>query len=129
MTDFLPILRYWQKALSLQDWEVVFRVNDSRDFADDKDGHISAQWEKKRALLEIRDPALPPRDFERNFFVSEAFDAEVAIVHELLHLHLQGLSRCAQDSLEEVASSFEEQACQKIAEALVMERYKKEEPD
>lgn len=75
-------LRYWQKLLSLQDWEIVVRIC-APDDMDNKEvqGEVEYQAHKKAAVVRLLDP----RDYPPN--PSWPQDMERTLVHELVHLH------------------------------------------
>lgn len=104
-------LAYWQRVLRLQDWDIVL------DFADQRDmpsmthrGSLEAQWNYRRALIKIADPATTR--FE-NLAFHQRFgsdDAEHTLVHELVHLILPS---------DGVPEDAEEYAVESLTKALL----------
>ncbi len=88
------LLTYWQKALRLQDWRI--RVTRSRDL--DAYAKIAADTSLgKVAVIKIRQPILP----EAREKTPVCIDEEVAITHELLHLHSRSFDHHVQDDLKD----------------------------
>lgn len=103
--------RAWQEVLRLQDWNVDIVIARYHGF--EKPGSIG-QIDSDENIKEARLRLLDPRDNKPEW--SETFcDLEVAIVHELLHLHMEPFS---QREVEAKAIA-EEQAVDLIAWALV----------
>jgi len=101
------IVAYWQKALSLLDWEIKVRVVDETA----KDGYASVRphWEWKQATVFLVD-----MDWNGHFHT----DAEHSLIHELLHLHTIPIRRSLDDK-EATQCEPEELAINTIAKAFL----------
>jgi hypothetical protein len=108
-------LAYWQKRLRLQDWiveAVVARYSD----LDQAVARVTVHANKREAYIRLLCPEdLLPLD---SINKASTLDWELALVHELLHLHLWdlGSSTYEKGSPKDLA---EERAIDQISHALV----------
>jgi len=102
-------IRYWQRVLRLQDWEVDFDIN--RFYEMNIANRAEVHWDlnHKMARIDIR----PPADVVPSSRKYTKYDA--IIVHELLHLHFAPLDKWPKGSTENILL---EQAIEAIAQAL-----------
>lgn len=100
-------LRYWQRLLRLQDWDIELRVV-RRHELDDAYGRCSTWSAVGRAKIRLLDP----QDFEPTIDPRDR-DIKVTLVHELLHLRIPA------DQADGSSSLGQEQAVERIAQALV----------
>lgn len=102
----------WQKVLKLQDWIISVFVFRERDFSDPgRAAEIIMQLPKRMATIRILDPL----DYPSNLV--ELQDMELALVHELLHLHFLPLRE--NGDIEGLHHVMEEQAIEAISRGLV----------
>ena len=74
----------WIHRLRLLDWDVKWRIVRKDELGDDHSGRCDSVLMKKMASIRI----LHPDDASTEWV--EQYDLELTIVHELLHLHLDG---------------------------------------
>lgn len=99
----LEYLKYWQKRLRLQDWDIRIEVdNDIENCSGQVTKSLDYQWAK----ILIKDPTKLPED---RYLVE---DLEVTIVHELLHIRMAYITG-------KKANHHEEMAIETIAQNLV----------
>lgn len=101
------VLKVWQKALHLLDWEVKIRMVRARE-NDNNQGQVAFNLNKRQALITVMNPL----DYDNPEFPQ---DIERTIVHELIHLHLAPLNT-PPDGPMWIA---EEQAINALADAFV----------
>ncbi len=104
----------WQRRLRLMDWRVAVRLADSEDL--ETYGECKTHRDDKLALVRIQRPESVDQSsgWFKNF--PETYDTETVLVHELLHIHLDGLMNQEADDAERAA---QENAINFISEALV----------
>lgn len=102
---------YWQNRLRLQHWDILLSIVRKGDLAiPDSSGVCRRTISLALANIDLIDPI----DFPKN---QQAYDMEVVLVHELLHLHFAPIDNCKPaDDLETI---FLERAVDHIARALV----------
>lgn len=101
---------YWQRALRLQDWNVSLRFVTSEDIGSDTYADVEITPQKKYASVRMCLPdQWPTRGHQES--------PEVALVHELLHLHLDAWK--TQSAVEE---NQKEAVIDAIARAIVRDR-------
>jgi len=108
--DLADLCALWQKRLRLQDWDVAVRFAPWHELKGGTRGG-QVQWirEKRAAFIDVARPG----ETEPNSVWP--YDLEITLVHELLHLHTQGLGTRAGSPEEEA----EEQAVHALSCALV----------
>ena len=74
------LLDFWQRELRLQDWDIVVKLKPLSEMPDCR-GETKYQLLKKQAIICLLDPN--EGDGNTDF----PYDAEITLVHELLHLH------------------------------------------
>ncbi len=74
-------LKYWQKILRLQDWDVSIRYNSAVDMAENNQGQIYLDCASRRAMINI----LQPNEY-RTPIDKWKQDIDNTIIHELLHI-------------------------------------------
>jgi len=109
------LCRYWQMVLKLQDWNIDVELCSTRDLERLKEG--------QRTAFNTVYPSLH-KSFIRIKELEERYnedgleeDMEVDLVHELLHLHFDGLY--CDEKREIAAEVVHERALNAVAEALV----------
>jgi hypothetical protein len=110
------LLHYWKKILRIQDWDVEVRIVRAVEFhLADSAGECHTFALKRRAIIHL----LHQDDWKlgnKGIFARPP-DHEYTLVHELLHIVLNGFTRdIKKESPEDVAH---EQAIDAIAEALL----------
>ena len=107
---------YWQNILRLRDWKIAVKYADSSDEVDNNAGQCLAHQHTKTAVIKLIKPEAfnPTSPFSQAF--PENLDEETTLVHEMLHIHFDGLF--IEDD-HEVREEREEQAIEFVAEALV----------
>ncbi len=111
-------LTYWRQVLRLRDWKIAAKFVESSDDIDDSNsGSCHVHQHTKAAIIKL----LKPEAYNMTSSFSQAFpentDQEVTLVHELLHIHFDGLF--VEEDDNEIREEREEQAIELIAEALV----------
>lgn len=75
----------WQKRLRLQDWEIRLQIARQHELGDGTLGDCDAAKFKRQALIRVLHPDdVAGQGFR---FDGEAWNWELTLVHELLHLH------------------------------------------
>ena len=92
-------LKFWQKRLGLEDWEICLQV--VRQSALDKNtwGNAEWDWDRKFAVINVLDPQdynLKGNELRR--------DMECTIVHELVHIQVAPLEAKDSEVREEVVN-------------------------
>ena len=107
-------LKYWQKELRLQDWDVSLQMLRSRDMSvDDALGECHTFSDQKKAAIRILDPI----DYEEvDEGMVRCLDHEYVLVHELCHLYFA--TKAIYDCQKAVADDLE-LAVHLFAETLV----------
>lgn len=83
------VFSYWVHALRLADWDLTLIPNvRSCNLGDRVAGDIDVLLTKKVAVIRLLDPEQYPTD-------CAAFDIELTVVHELLHIHFAALQEIA----------------------------------
>lgn len=100
---------HWQERLRLQDWDVTICTRRHWELKE-VCAQVTLVLNKKAALISILDP----NDYQPDEFSVDGI--ERAIVHELLHLHLEPLAPEDREGLQWTAL---EQAINAISHALV----------
>jgi hypothetical protein len=102
------LLAKWAKILRLQDWHITIRYCRRFEFPteDVKGGDISMLLAKRDASIRILDPI----DYAPTYL--PPIDTELTVVHELVHVHIEGFYR----DYDSVAM---EQAVHALSSALV----------
>lgn len=109
-------LAYWQKTLRLQDWDITVRIV-RRDEMPNSGAAGAAAWDTYRTATIY---LVNPTDFEEDW--SERMrDMEDTLVHEMLHLHLDGCRIHSKDAEGNLTASgiAEERAIDTLTGALV----------
>lgn len=104
-----PALAYWQRRLRLQDWMVEVKIVRKPDLGDGHDAEVAYNLQQKYATVSLMDPI----DFHAPTMLP--YHPEVALVHELLHLHFAAFD-AKPNTPEQTA---QEQAINCLAGALV----------
>ena len=79
-------LEYWAERLRLQDWDFHIQIVRERDMRmDNTQAHIEILPAKKLARISVLDPV----DYEPDCWNEQ--DMEISLVHELLHIHFDGI--------------------------------------
>ena len=105
-------LRYWQRILRLQDWNINGRVEGFRGMPTQEDaGTCNVDFELKEALIRIMDPV----DHNPNW-IQPFQDVETTLVHELLEIHFDPFKNSDKKTLEH---KIQEQVIESLAKALV----------
>ena len=111
----------WQGRLKLQDWRIDARMADSVE-TDGQFGKCRVSREGRLAIVRIqKEEAVDLTDEFSRAFPSD-YDPERSLVHELLHIPLEGIIADEPGEHERVA---QEQAIEQISAALY-EAYRKE---
>lgn len=100
-------LRFWQSTLKLRDWDITVNVDpDTNVKGRETGGYITVEPYHKRARITIPPTAV---------LLGIPTNSEMSLVHELLHLHLEGWQ------VEDFSDKelLKEQAINALAEALV----------
>lgn len=105
-------LKYWQEKLRLQDWEIEVKIKKSWDMPENTVACVDWTLNRKIATIFVLDP-----DFYSPYCAGER-DMEQDLVHELLHLHLAPIHDHFGNN-DKIFSTFEEQAIESIASALI----------
>jgi len=109
--DLDGLLTTWQKLLRLQDWSIkVVSVRLHEMTAPDRAAEVLSLPQAKQALIRVLDPI----DYQSP--LGFPYDPEEALIHELLHLHLQPFDP---EEGDELAGIAQEQAVNMIAAALL----------
>lgn len=104
-------LRWWQRVLRLQDWDIRLRIAREREFEQrGRSAEVHIDVESKRAVVLLLDP----QDYPEHDLWPQ--DHERSLVHELVHLHVEPFAPDNRDGLEVTAM---EQAINALADALV----------
>ena len=103
-------LKQWQERLRLQDWIVKVKIVRQREMQADRQGEVEFNVHNKVAMIKIIDP-IDYDDWDKQ-------DMEDTLVHELLHLHLSGISLHFGKN-NDVYEMLEEQAIESIAHGLI----------
>lgn len=82
----LTIIKHWQKILRLQDWDISVAILRRSDMADVNNLAQNAVWTTSK-ISQIQ--VMHPEDWPLG---NHKQDVEADIVHELIHLHLDGLN-------------------------------------
>ena len=114
--EALAALPIWQKRLRLQDWSIRIMVTRMAELGEDTLGDVKPGRTKRAALIRL----LHPADVAGQNFVfdGEAWDWEITLVHELLHLHFED---CLESNWNDTWRTRQpvERAIDAIAKALV----------
>lgn len=104
-------LRYWQRVLRLQDWDLRVEVVRWHEFG--QDGPYMGQMipHVNKAVANIK--LIAPDDASPGWM--REYDMEKTLVHELLHIHFQN----ARPNDAKADERGEERAIEAIAEALI----------
>lgn len=86
------LLIEWQKVLRLQDWDFYVRIKRLRDMEGEHQGEFHPTLTKKEALIRLLDPVDYPPD------VVYPYDAELTLVHEMVHAHFSPFWDVAADT-------------------------------
>ena len=128
------LLRAWQKRLGLDHWSLVMHVGGGELEADDMmNVHRSPTYERAAIYVQpwLVGRGEPPPDVFYVAFGKPDSYIETSLVHELLHLAFRDLRaitrsdldgylhRDVYDQVEKAAERAEEQAVDRLAEALV----------
>ena len=109
-------LAYWQKVLRLQDWRIHVEMVDSEDI-EGNSGQCHVHQRTKTAVIKL----LKPEAFNLTSTFSKVFpdciDPEVTLVHELLHIHFDGLF--VEDDKDDIREDREEVGLELVASALL----------
>ena len=120
MTDkhLKDLCALWQKRLTLQDWQIDVRFVDSGDVREGVFGLCYVHADNRRAIIKIVNPDShdPGTDFYKAF--PEMFDIERTLVHELLHIPLDGIVQFP-DDVDEFKQRAQEQAMELLTDALL----------
>lgn len=110
-------LAFWQKALRLQDWRIKASFVDSDEMPDDGMGSCHVFRDGRMAVIAIQNPESfdPTGRFNKAF--PEFYDPERVLLHEMLHIPLDGLFN--EDEAEEHEHTAQEWAIESLAEALI----------
>jgi hypothetical protein len=109
--DLASLLTKWQRILRLQDWEIKVEWARHFDMLPDSQGQVKAINAHKTAYIKILDRADLADPAKA---CSSAEEAEVTLVHELLHLHFSLI-----DGFSGTDNVLYEQAISTIAKALI----------
>ena len=102
------LLKYWQKILRLEDWDIVVVIEE---LSEDIFGKFNAVFKNKHAIITLQNP-----DSERvKDYLYFPYNLEATLVHELVHLHFAMFVEVKDESIEEI---LYEQAIDKLALAL-----------
>lgn len=107
----------WQKRLRLRDWRIDVRFVDSGELPDQGGGTCQPHPPDRTAVIKILRPDSynATSDFYKAF--PDVFDVERTLIHELLHIPLDGIVE-AGDEVEEFRHRAQEQAIEQITDAL-----------
>lgn len=111
------LCKLWQKRLRLQDWRIDTRLVDSGELPDEGGGTCLVHSDDRTAVIKILQPDSynQTSDFYKAF--PEAFEVERTLIHELLHIPLDGLFE-HRDDTDEFKYIAQEQAIEQITDAL-----------
>jgi hypothetical protein len=117
MTDeqLKSLCKLWQKRLRLQDWRIDVRLVDSGELGN-SEGGCRAFRDDKLAIIKVLKPDAVDRTDDYFKAFPETYSVERILVHELLHIPLEGILNPDANDHEKVA---EEQAVNQITNALV----------
>jgi hypothetical protein len=79
----------WQRRLRLQDWDVKFSLGRMSALDVGTLGDCEVSSTKRQARIRLLDPR--DVDGQAFWFDGEAWDWEITLVHELLHLHFHDI--------------------------------------
>lgn len=106
-------LSFWQEKLGLKDWRISVRLVDGEEI--DDIGDCKVYREDRLALIRIQHPESVSGKTGWHKSFPDLFNAEKTLVHELLHIHFDGLMEQDAEDHERVA---QEQAINSITNAL-----------
>jgi hypothetical protein len=106
-------LALWQSRLKLQDWTIALIVSHPSDLRPGTLGNIHWDAEKKTARIRV----LSASDYHAPFRATEQ-DMEFTVVHELIHLVFQGVTR-NEESRSTESRTAEEEAVNHMAETML----------
>ncbi len=118
MTDaeLQELCQKWQRVLRLQDWRINVKFVDTEHIPDNALGACKVFADSKLALIKLS----RPEAIDKTDGFSAAFpymdDTERTLVHELLHIHLDGLFDGEADKLKQ---TMKEQAIEAITDGLI----------
>lgn len=119
MTDeqLKSLCELWQKRLRLQDWRIDVRLVDSGELPDEGGGVCLVHAENRTVVIKILRPNSynQTSDFYKAF--PDTFDVEKTLIHELLHIPLDGLFK-EEDDTEEFQQIAQEQFIEQVTDAL-----------
>ena len=108
------LLRYWQKELRLQDWDIFLSIVPKKDLLlPNCKGTNIRQLGLKCASIQLLDP----KDFDSNI---EVYDMEQTLVHELLHLTFAIADN--QSDCEQGTPWYIEQGIELVSKALINQK-------
>lgn len=107
----------WQKRLRLQDWRIDVRFVDSGELPDDGGGTCQVHAPNRSVVIKIlrSDSYNQTSDFYKAF--PGDFDVERTLIHELVHIPLDGIIK-AEDDADEFQHIAQEQAIEALTDAL-----------
>lgn len=109
--ELLVLGEEWKKLLRVQDWETTIHLVPPEEM-EESAGHFIPFVALKGAKIEIADPAkLEPGDFR--------WDAELSLVHELIHCHTAQFDNTMSGTLKGARNLALEQMVEILASALV----------
>lgn len=101
------LLRYWQKRLRLQDWNITARIIPN--FSSNAIGQCSPFYQNRECLIKIDPEYLPAYDGVK-------CTIEELLIHELLEIYFINIVKDNKEVEKDMAINM-------IAEALIKERY------
>lgn len=115
--QLLNLMRFWQRRLYLNDWEIVLKLVD--DMPENTQGNANWSLSNEQAIIKI----ITLAGFKK-LQTPFPYQPEVILVHELLHLHFAPLQVPAMDDEDKAdpRSIAQERAIDHIAKALVYTR-------
>jgi hypothetical protein len=111
-------LELWKIRLRLQHWHITARIKRIFDMPDGCRGRFIATWLHPSAVIDILDP----NDYDPAY--TEGHDMEEVLVHELVHLHVNRVSKAYGGEMDDEKEIVIDNAVRALSKALV-EAYRK----
>jgi len=107
-SELNKLLRYWQKRLRLQDWDIT--VSLFRNFSSTSISNCIAHYQTKSCLIKI------DLDTGKDYS-GRKYTIEELLVHELLEIYFINISKSDKETEKDMAINM-------ITDALMYEKYK-----